>query len=266
MKSFKPSQIIYLFVLVLNLNLHANLIHAASKSALDIVTEVEAKNKNYISEQSHLKLVLYDSASTQIERELKVTNFEKSQDLEYYLVEFLSPKDVKGTKLLTWAHRQKTDDQWVYLSSIKTPKRIIGSNRSSNFMGSEFTYEDFTGAYIDKFNFGNLSEEESEDGLLWVFERTPKEKMSYNKQKVFISQKFMNVIKIEYYNDTGKKYKQAEFKDFKKYKVGGGKEMYRSSNITIQNLITNRKSILIWTDRQLGQKLNPEIFSKSSLK
>lgn len=241
-----------------------NVAMAEPKTALQVMLSVESQNKGYISEQSQLKLVLLDSSSLRIERDLKVTNFEKSKDLEYFLLEFINPKDVRGTKVLTWSHRNKVDDQWIYLPSLKKPKRIIGSNRSSSFMGSEFTYEDFTGTFADKYEYGTLVEDKTTNDLIWVFERTPKEKMSYAKQKVYISKKYMGPIKIEYFNANGKKYKQASFENFKSFDVKG-RQMFRSLSVTMENLINQRKSILIWSDRNLGVKINPAVFRSNTL-
>lgn len=48
---------------------------------------------------------------------------ENSQDKA--LSTFITPKDVKGTKFLTWSYKEKADDQWLYLPSLRRVKRIF---------------------------------------------------------------------------------------------------------------------------------------------
>jgi hypothetical protein len=48
---------------------------------------------------------------------------------------FDSPRDVKGTALLTFTHALESDEQWLYLPALKRVKRISFSNKSGPFLG-----------------------------------------------------------------------------------------------------------------------------------
>ena len=77
------------------------------------------------------------------------------------LIRFLKPAEVKGTSLLMWEYRGgKDDDQWLYLPAMQKVKRIVAREKSSEFMGSDFTYEDMGGRNIDEDSYKLLEEEE----------------------------------------------------------------------------------------------------------
>jgi hypothetical protein len=59
-------------------------------------------------------------------------------------------------------------------------------------------------------------------------------------------------------------YKQAKFENFKIFQVKGRK-MYRSSTVTMENLINKRKSALNWDERNLGVNINPVVFRSNTL-
>ncbi len=68
---------------------------------------------------------------------------------------FKSPADVKDTSFLTYDYEDnsKDDDQWLYLPALKKVKRIPTSDKSSSFMGSDFSYYDMTDRDVDDFSY-----------------------------------------------------------------------------------------------------------------
>ena len=67
------------------------------------------------------------------------------------LIIFDSPRDIKGTALLSYAKILDPDDQWLYLPALKRVKRISSVNKSGPFVGSEFAFEDFTALELNKY-------------------------------------------------------------------------------------------------------------------
>jgi hypothetical protein len=57
---------------------------------------------------------------------------------------FNSPRDVAGTGCLSFSYddESKDDDIWLYLPAMKRVRRITGSGKNDDFMGTDFTYED----------------------------------------------------------------------------------------------------------------------------
>ena len=90
---------------------------------------------------------------------------------------FDEPRDVKGTAFLVHAHKEESDDQWLYLPALKRVKRISSSNRSGSFMGSEFSYEDLGAQEVEKFTYRYLRDEPCGAFTCTVTEQVPTRKI-----------------------------------------------------------------------------------------
>lgn len=231
----------------------------------EIAKKMEKANDGYIGEESEMEMILISAQGDRVERLMKGKVMEVKGDGDKSISIFLNPKDVKGTKMLTWSHKVKDDDQWLYLPSLKRVKRINSSSKSSSFMGSEFSFEDLGSQEREKFDYNLLSEKKVNGMAAWVLERKPKTKSGYTKQIVTIAKKYMNPIKIEYYDRRSELLKVAEFSGYKQFNIKG-KKMYRVSKIHMKNLQTKKESIFEWKKRKIGKKLKSRDFTKRSLK
>lgn len=234
------------------------------EKGLKIATEAREKNRGFMGEEADMKMVLIDAHGTQTMREMQGKVLEVEGDGNRSLSIFLNPKDVKGTKMLTWAHRQNDDDQWLYLPSMKRTKRISSSNKSSSFMGSEFSYEDLGSQEVEKYGYKFLKDEKMNGMDCWVMERTPKKESGYSKQIITMAKKYYNPLKIEYFDRRGELLKTATFSDYKEYKVGS-KNLWMADQIHMNNVQTQKQSTFSWQNRQVGKKLAMKEFETKSL-
>ena len=241
---------------------------SAEAKGLRIAVENNKANSGFIGESSKMIMKLYDAHGASTERVMKGKSLEVKGDGDKSVSIFEKPLDVKNTKMLTWSHKKDDDDQWIFLPSFKRWKRISSNNKSSAFMGSEFSYEDLGSQEPEKFNYKWLKDEKvSVDGAssnCWVLERKPKKKSGYSKQVVWVDQAKRNPGKIEYYDRKGELLKTAEFSKFKSYKVGS-KTLWRPNFISMKNVQTKKSSTIEWQNRKLGQKYKSKDFKKSNL-
>ena len=187
--------------------------------------------------------------------------FEGSKDGDKSTIAFSWPADVNGTKLLTWAHKSKTDDQWLYLPAFKRIKRINSRNRSGSFMGSEFSYEDLGSQEVEKYSYRFVKEAQLDGRKVWVNERFPLDKKSgYKRQVVYSDQEYMGPAKIEYYDRKNELLKIGLFKDYQKF----GK-FWRVGAIEMSNVQTKKRSVLAWKMRKLGEELDEDDFESDEL-
>jgi len=228
-----------------------------------IAKDVEASQNGFSSESSKLEMHLINAYGEVIKREMISKTIEgKGNEGDKSLIEFIFPLDVKGTQLLTWSHKDKSDDQWLYLPAFKRVKRIASSVKSGSFMSSEFSYEDFGGQNIDKYTFKYLKDETIDKTLCWVVERTPKESDSgYSKQVVWFDQKRKIAIKVDYYDRKNELLKTGIFSDHQQIKG-----FWRSMKIEMNNVQTRKKSLLFWSARKVGEKISEDIFQPNRLK
>ncbi len=231
-----------------------------------IANELEKANDGFQGEESDMEMVLIDAYGAKTTRLMAGKILEVPGDGDKSLMTFLNPKDVKGTKMLTHSHKGDDDDQWLYLPTIKRVKRISSSNKSSSFMGSEFSYEDLGSQEIDKYNFKWIKDVKFKSGVPgWIVQRIPKANSGYSKMIMTISSKYMNPIKMEYYDRKGELLKVASFTAFKSYKVGN-KNLWRAGQIHMKNVQTKKESTMQWKQRKLGQGHSERDFKKTSLK
>ena len=225
--------------------------------------KIRQANRGFGGDISETKMLIIDARKREVERLMNIKTIEVEGDGNRSLITFLLPKDVKGTKMLTWEHGNKDDDQWLYLPSLKRIKRIYGSNRSSSFMGSEFTYEDLaSGHEVEKYNYQFLSEV---PGKTWTVERRSKGKSHYSKAIVTYSVDYMNPIEIKYYDKRNEVQKISTFSNWKKYRMGQ-KEFWYAHRVEMNNVQTNRRSLLIWNNKKFVSSLKGKDFRKSSLR
>ncbi len=235
------------------------------EKGLEIAKKMQAANNGFQGEESTMEMVLIDAYGAKTTRLMKGLVMEVEGDGDKSISIFLNPKDVKGTKMLTHTHKEGDDDQWLYLPTVRRVKRITSSNKSSSFMGSEFSYEDLGSQEIEKYNYKWLKDIKVDGMKGWLLERVPKTKSGYSKMVMKVVEKYMNPVQVEYYDRKAELLKVAEFSNFKEFKVGN-KKMWRSNKIHMKNVQTKKESIFEWKDRKLAVKHKSRDFNKSSLK
>lgn len=232
---------------------------------LRIAKTAEQRNNGFVGEKSDMKLTLIDAYGAKTVREMQGKVMEVPGDGDKSLSIFLNPKDVKGTKMLTWSHKLDDDDQWLYMPTVRRVKRISSRNKSASFMGSEFSYEDLGSQEVEKYSYKWLKDSQVDGKPVWVLERKPKKKSGYSKQIIYMDQKLHNPLQIEYYDRKGELLKIANFDKYKSFKVNG-KTLWRTSGIHMKNVQTKKESIINWANQQLGVNFKEREFKKNSLK
>jgi hypothetical protein len=234
--------------------------HADDKG-LELARRVDRANEGFRGEQSELEMVLINAHGDKTTRKMHSQVLEGEKDGDKSRIEFLWPADVKGTRMLTWTHKEGDDDQWLFLPSIKRVKRITSSNKSGSFMGSEFAYEDLGSQEVEKYTHTFLEDTTFEGRKVWKVQRVPVDPRSgYSKQVSWIDHEYMNPLKIEYYDRKGELLKTGAFKDYRKY----GK-LWRAGRIEMFNRQTKKASHLTWAKRKLQVELDEDDFESDEL-
>ena len=101
-----------------------------------------------------MTMILIDKNGKKRIRSIKTFAKDKGED-EQKIMFFKTPADVKDTAFLTYDYEDssKDDDQWLYLPALKKVKRIPTSDKSSSFMGSDFSYYDMTDRDVDDYRY-----------------------------------------------------------------------------------------------------------------
>lgn len=162
--------------LTLGLSLITTNLLADDAKARAIMVKVDAREDGKSLEQD-MKMVLIDKNGKKRVRNLHSYSKDFGVD-EHQIMFFKSPADVKNTAFLTYDYDKasKDDDQWLYLPALKKVKRIPSSDKSSSFMGSDFSYFDMTDRNLQDFDYKLLKETKVRGHDAWMIEATPRNK------------------------------------------------------------------------------------------
>ena len=190
-----------------------------AQDGLSIAKKYNEAYQGWGSYTSTSKMVMKNQHGQTSTRDLKGKNFDMSTDGDKSMIIFESPRDVKGTAVLTFTHRAGADDQWLFLPSIKRVKRIASTNKSGPFVGSEFAYEDLSSQEIEKYTYKYVKSETLNGSKCEVIARDPVDPQSgYKYMHVWHNtDKNYRIERIIFFDRKGAKFKTLTYKDYGLY-------------------------------------------------
>jgi outer membrane lipoprotein-sorting protein len=229
---------------------------------LDIAREADARDSGFGAQTSTLTMVLRNRHGEESTREMRVKTLEVEADGDKSLVVFDRPGDVAGTALLSFTHKEGSDDQWLYLPALRRVKRIASNNKAGPFMGSEFAYEDVVSQEVEKYTYRFLYDETLDGVETWAVERIPVDRNSgYSKQIVWWDADEYRVRKVDYYDRKGALLKTLTVHDYTFHLD----EYWRAGRMEMVNHQTGKGTTLEWRDYELGVDLDSRDFDQASL-
>ena len=211
-------------------------------------------------------MVLRNKQGRESRRELRVKVLEVEGDGDKSMFVFDQPRDVEGTALLIYAHKEAADEQWLYLPALKRVKRISSASRSGSFMGSEFAYEDMSAQEVEKFTYRYLRDEHcgvGEELVCAVIERFPvDERSGYLRQVVWQDRNARRLWKVEYYDRKNAHLKTLTVRDYRLYLD----KYWHAGEMNMVNHLTGKSTVLSWADYQFGSDLDAGDFTQTGLR
>jgi hypothetical protein len=257
-----------LLAAVLGLGVFAARQVQAGPSAREIMDKVALTRKLDGSEAVITMSIVSDKGQT---RERKITMATKLYDggkTEKRIYRFLSPADVKGTGVLVFDYATDADDVWVFLPALRKTRRIVSSQRSQSFMGSEFSYGDLNIPPLDDFDYKLVKEEDMGGEACWVIDAIPKSRSiaegeGYGKKTYWISKQKHAVRQGLYYDLDGKLLKELKTNDVKLLDAKNGR--YRAMRMEMINKQNGRRSVFASEKVVLAPETKDEYFTPAYL-
>ena len=216
-----------------------------------------------------MKMILIDKNGKKRIRDLKTFTKNKGDD-KLKMMFFLTPADVKNTGFLTYDYEDssKDDDQWLYLPELQKVKRIASSDKSSSFMGSDFTYSDMTSRNVEDYTYKIMKEPTIKGHKTWQMLVTPKSEKTiketgYTKSIVFVRQDNFVIIQALNYIKAGKKLKYMMVKDLAK--IDGIWTVKEMQMITKKGKKMLHKTVFKFSDIKYNQGLEESFFATRTL-
>ena len=230
---------------------------------LRIAREASARNEGFGDFTAGMTMVLRDRQARESIRQMRFKVLEVPDDGDKSLFVFDEPRDVQGTALLTHAHINAQDDQWLYLPALKRVKRISAAKRSGSFMGSEFSYEDMSPPEVDEYTYRYLRDEPCGELTCSVIEQVPLDKESgYSRKIVWQDTDELRTWRMELYDRKGSHLKTLTLGDYQQYLD----RYWRAGQQTMENHLTGASTLLLWTDFQFRTNLDSGDFSQTALR
>jgi len=249
-----------LFISLLSLN---SIAETAEEKGLAIAQEADKRDQGFTAYTSEIKMILKNRQGQESVREIRSKTLEVEGDGDKGLTIFDKPRDVKGTALLSFTHKEGADDQWLYLPALKRVKRISSNNKSGPFMGSEFAYEDISSQEVEKYTYKYIRDDKIDGIDVFVMERYPVDKKSgYTRQIVWMDKAEYIARKIEFFDRKNAQLKTLTFKDYSQYK---GK-YWRAGEMYMENHQTGKSTRLLQSNYNFDAELSSRDFDKNSLK
>ena len=233
------------------------------EQGLAIAQEADTRDSGYKNYTNDVKMILKNKQGQESIREIRSKTLEVDGDGDKSLTIFDRPRDIKGTALLSFTHKEGTDDQWLYLPALKRVKRIASDNKSGPFMGSEFAYEDITSQEVEKYTYKFLKDDTLDGMDVFVFERYPVDRKSgYTRQIIWMDKENYKERKIEYYDRKNALLKTLVFADYNLYRD----KFYRAHDMHMVNHQTGKSTRLLQSNYNFDVELSDRDFDKNSLK
>jgi len=213
------------------------LLFLSTLSARDIVDK--AYNRDVPkSSMAKSKMIIVNEKGEMREREI-LTYTAEIKGIRKSLIKFLEPADVKDTSFLHIENLKGEDEQFLYIPAIKKTRRIAGSQRSSSFMGSDFSYSDFEKRDVDSGEHSLIKEENYNGHDVYVVESIPRDDPDYSKFVQWIRKDNFVPIRVDFYDKKGNLIKRLEVEKLEN--IDG---YWISTKTVMQSLTKNKKTVI----------------------
>src|SRR5262249_3166691 len=98
--------------------------------------------------------------------------------------------------------RGEAADQFIYLPAFKKVKRVVGAQRSTSFMGTDFSYSDLDGHDAERSDWKRLADESLGGQDCYVVEGSLRDPGpdAYGKSTMWVHKKHLIPMRIDFYD------------------------------------------------------------------
>lgn len=179
-----------------------------------------------------------------------------------YYTYFKKPHDVSRLTFMVHKLPDATDNRWLYVPSVDLVKRISADDKSSSFVGSDFTYEDVSGRHWSLDEHKLINEEKLGEADVYVIESIPKEKFDGFSRKVsYIDKTNFLPLKEEYFD---KKDRLQRVFTVEEIKVVDNIPTPTLRKMT--NILKNKHTIVEFAEISYNMNIDENIFTERFLK
>ncbi len=238
---------------------------AQSKPTARKIMEKLAENRKVDGSESVMTMVMVNAKGQKRVRKFAlITKLYDGGKTEKKLSRFIEPTEVKGTGILTFDYEKKDDDIWLFMPALRKTRRIISSEKSKSFMGSEFSYWDLNIPNLDDFKYKLIKEEKINGVDCWVVELAAKnddiaDEAGYLKQQLWVGKTDFVPRKGLFYDLDGELLKELSSKNVKL--IDPKKKRYRAMFMEMRNKQNGRRSNIKINKIEVNRAVKDDYFT-----
>ncbi len=209
-----------------------------------------------------MKLITKDNKERIREMTMLRKNYGPTGGEQKYFMYFYKPADVKKMSFMVYKYPGRDDDRWLFIPAINMTRRIAARDKTSSFVGSDFTYEDISGRDIEDDSYILEKEEILDGNEAYVVKSTPKaEDVNYSYKLSWVDKTNFLPLKEEFYDLKG-----DLMRVFTAEKIENVKEFPTVVQRTMKNLQSGHRTEVTFlkTDYNIG--IEDNLFSERFLK
>ena len=235
-------------------------VFAAKTMTADQVLNHVEKSLNSKYEVATVEMTITEKNGKSKSRHLVIKK-KNAGEKQQVLVRLEKPTDIRGVGLLSVIEKDD-EDQWLYLPSTKKSRRIVSSKKKDSFLGSEFSYEDFSPTTYKKFKNKIVKMDSIKGVQAYLIESVAqKGDAPYSKILTWVSVEGYRILQSQYFDNKGKKLKVMTFQGYKKY----AGDSWRAQKVAVRNLQNKRQTTLLLSELKLNTGIKDNEFSKRAL-
>lgn len=222
----------------------------------EIMDKVDETAPDFTTQKTISEMTLTDKDGKEEIREMVMFSQKVENDQKNTLVRFLSPKSVKGVTLLNINDGEKI---YLYMPAYDKPRRIAGSSKGEEFMGTGLSYEDMSMDYKDKDYEKKLLEETDAEYIVEVLPSG--EDVSYKKIVLTVDKEKFYAKKVEFYKvieDLSKTLEMVQIQIDEKGKI-------TPIELVFTDLVKNQKTKIVIKEMTYNLELSSDFFSIRTL-
>jgi hypothetical protein len=243
-------------------------------AAVDSISAREIMERNFfvskiLSMRSDASMLLTNDKGQVRERKISILSKLQSNGVDSKLImKFNSPADIKGIGFLQIEHVDADDDQWIYLPALKKSRRLVANNKKDSFMGSDFSYGDFTRSKVDTYKHKLLRSVELNGRDCYLIESIPRDETirndsGYSRKVTWVAKDNFLEVKVDYYDLSGELLKTQMISNHKLLEPG--KNRWFAMRREMVNHQTGHKTLLTFAQLEAGIQAPEDMFTTRNL-
>jgi len=204
---------------------------------------------------------LITTGGSTVERKLRIEYLEGDDGLDRTLIRFSYPRRMGGTGLLTIEQKARSNDQWLYLPSLRKVRRIASDAKTERFVESDFTYEDLQPEGLDGHTYTLVRTETADGRPCHIVEAKPKSASGYARREIAVDAERWLPLRTRYFDADGKLLKTQLAAAIRQHEG----RFWRPDRIEMADHRRDHKTLLIIQSRAINKGIDPGHFTERFL-